>query len=211
VVVPCDTVANEVVVPAANRRSQVVLGVRVAACRLILELLIEPKYLAHLEEKKRVELQKRLIENLNHYRSMIEEKKQFISKNKKVLIVEDSKPTVALLKDMLQDANFTILGSVDDGDRAFEFYKNLTKNNNKPDIVIMDIFLKSVNGIKATKMIKDFDPQANIVVLTSSVDRKIKDQATKIGVEDYLTKPVTKAQLIDTLEKILAKNKTRMI
>jgi two-component system chemotaxis response regulator CheY len=176
---------------------------------MILELLTESSYLSHLKMDRRMALQARLIEKLNTLRGMIETPGSFTGelKRKRIIIVEDSKPMVELLKDMFKDANLNVLGAVDNGQSAFDLYKKFFDRKQRPDVVLMDIFLKGLNGIEATRMIKDFDPKASIIVLTSSLDSKIKNQMTTMGVDEYLIKPVTKAQLLGSIEQVVSKRK----
>lgn len=180
---------------------------------MILEILIEPKYLSSLQRNDRTALQAKLIEKLNSLRASFDTQTESGSQGKKrsVLIVEDSKTMMGLLKDIVSEANFNVVGSVDNGQGAFERYKSLCEKDNKPDVVLMDIFIKGLNGVEATKMIMEYDPSACIVVLTSSLDSKIKTKLTSMGVDEYLIKPVTKTQLISSLEQSLAKRKGMMI
>ncbi|UCE36004.1 MAG: response regulator [Thermoplasmata archaeon] len=179
---------------------------------MILELLTEPKYILPLNKNDRTSLQAVLIEKLNYLRALTDIQYRFgdSGKKNKVLIVEDSKVMVDLLKDIFSEADFDVVGAVDNGQGAFDRYKELCENDVKPDVVLMDIFVKGGNGIEATKRIMDYDPSACIVVFTSSLDSKIKTKLTSMGVDEYLIKPVTKIQLITTLEQSIAKRKGMM-
>jgi two-component system chemotaxis response regulator CheY len=179
---------------------------------MILEILIEPKYLSSLERYDRTALQAKLIEKLNSLKANLDTETEpgLLKKKKSVLIVEDSKTMMDLLKDIVSEANFNVAGSVDNGQGAFEQYKSLCEKKIKPDVVLMDIFIKGLNGVEATKLIMDYDPFACIVVLTSSLDSKVKTKLTSMGVDEYLIKPVTKTQLINSLEQSLAKRKGMM-
>ncbi len=176
---------------------------------MILELLTEPRYISSLEKTNRMALQARLIDKLNTLRGMLRTEETFASNanRKRILIVEDSKAMVEMLKDIFHEANLNVVGAVEDGQSAFDLYKKLTDRNKRPDIVLMDVFIKGINGIEATRMIKEYDPSARIIVLTSSLDNKIRNQINAIGVEDYLIKPVTKSQLISRIERTLSQRR----
>jgi two-component system chemotaxis response regulator CheY len=173
---------------------------------IILELLTEPKHLLPIEETERMALQGKLIEKLNTLRGVIETGEALSSdlKRKRVLIVEDSKAMVDLLKDIFKGANLNVVGAVDNGQSAFDNYKRLSEHKKRPDVVLLDIFLKGKNGIDAARMIKDYDPKASIIVLTSSLDSRIKNQMMVLGVDEYLIKPVTKSQLLDSIKKSIS-------
>jgi CheY-like chemotaxis protein len=174
---------------------------------IILELLTEPIYLSPLKDNQRAALQAKLINELNSLRARIDSLSRYGAKKeeKKVMIVEDSKAMVEMLKDMLLEANYKISGICDNGQEAFELYTNLCDSNNRPDVILMDVFIKGMNGIEATKMIKEYDPLSSIVVLTSSPDTKIKAQMTSLDIDEYLIKPVTQSQLIDCLNQSIIK------
>ena len=169
---------------------------------MILELLTEPENLSILEDYKKNTLQIELINKLNNLKSKLELKDQTstLVPKKSIMIVEDQKAVATLLEDMLYSANYNVLGVVDNGLEAFNLYKKLSETKNKPDIILMDVFLRGVNGIEATKMIKKFDPLAKIVILTSSPSNKLKSEVSSYGIDDYLIKPVTKARLINRLD-----------
>jgi CheY-like chemotaxis protein len=175
----------------------------------ILELLIEPRYLSHLKMDEKMALQAKLIDKLNALRGIMETGGSLASelKRKRVLIVEDSIAMVEILKDMFKEANLNVLGAVDNGQSAFDLYKKYHDRKQKPDVVLIDIFLKGINGIEATRMIKNYDPKASIIVLTSSLDSRIKNQMTTMGVDEYLIKPVTKTQLLGSIEQVVSKRK----
>jgi len=176
---------------------------------MVLELLTEPKYLGSLDETRRSVLQTKLIGELNNIRANIQRLSSTggLKIDKSVMIVEDSKAMVEILKDMFNGVDYNISGVVDNGVDACELYKKLDKNNNRPDIILMDVFLKGLDGIEATKIIKEYDPKSSIVVLTSSLDRKIREKMAMLDVDEYLVKPITKAQLIECLDHVIIRKR----
>ena len=75
------------------------------------------------------------------------------------------------------------LGTACDGSEALGLYKVT-----KPDVVLMDIRMKEVNGIEATKSILAFDKDAKILLLTTFEDDEYISEALKLGVKGYLLK-----------------------
>lgn len=168
---------------------------------IILELLTENKYLKRLSGENRALIQEKLIEILNNLQIKVGNLGKLGNKKRKrkVLIVEDSKYMVEMLKDLLTDTEFEINGVVDNGEDAFNIYRRLCESNDRPDVILMDIVLKGKDGVYATKQIKEYDPNSNVIVLTSTPDRKIHKQVKALKVNDYLVKPVSKVQLLDTM------------
>ena len=74
----------------------------------------------------------------------------------------------------------------------------------KPDIILMDIKMPGINGIEASKAIKEFLPQCRIVFLTAFDYFDYAQEALKIGVEDFIIKPATNEQVIEIVNKTAA-------
>lgn len=176
---------------------------------MILELLTESKYLVALRKKERTALQVQLIEKLNRLKANLDKMgySGAATQGKRLMIVEDSKAMTNLLQEMVKEADFNVVGVVDNGQDAYKLYKDLYESNSKPDAVLMDVFIKGLSGVEATRMIKNYDPSACIVVLTSSLDGDIKKEMMSLDIDDYLIKPISNAQLINSLEQSLVKRK----
>jgi CheY-like chemotaxis protein len=176
---------------------------------IILDLLTETSYLNSLESKRRASIQAKLIELLNQIQLRNENYGQSNDRieRKGVMIVEDSTAMVETLKDMLIESNFKVVGVVDNGQDAFNLYKDLCERNNKPEVILMDVFINGLDGIEATKMIKNYDQNSCVMVLTSSLDRKLKAKMMSLKVDEYLIKPVTRTKLINCIEQTSMKKR----
>ena len=114
----------------------------------------------------------------------------------RVLIVDDSQYTVDMLRDIL-DGDFEIVGETGNGDEAVELYEELD-----PDLVVMDLVISGTNGVKATAQIKQEDPGAKVLILTSVDNRAKRRQAADAGADDYMKKPFDPEDLVASLRKI---------
>jgi len=85
-------------------------------------------------------------------------------------------------------------------DTCEEAIKNLHRD--KPDIVLMDIELPGMNGIKGTKIIKDKNPHILIVMVTVYEDSDMVFDALKSGASGYITKSSNYLELLGALEEI---------
>ena len=104
----------------------------------------------------------------------------------KVLIVDDSKLTVVGLKTTLKQFNdIEIVGEANDGKIAVEM---TTKLN--PDVILMDIGMPLMDGIKATKEIKKTGSNAKIIMLTSHESEQDVIDALSAGANSYCMKDV---------------------
>ncbi len=109
----------------------------------------------------------------------------------RILIVEDD-PLMRLgLKQFLEtDDRFAITGEVADGYSAIEAACNLT-----PDLVIMDIGLPQLDGIEATRQIKEKFPNVRILILTSHEEETETIAALSSGADAYCIKGTSLQQL----------------
>ena len=99
-----------------------------------------------------------------------------------VLIVEDSPPMLRMIRRVIADCAAEIY-DCDDGAAAILLY-----TERRPDLVLMDIELKQMNGIKATgRITKDF-PDARIVIVTNYDDDDLRRAATATGANGYILK-----------------------
>ena len=100
----------------------------------------------------------------------------------KLLIVEDNAQMRQELATFLGDLAEEIVHCAD-GAEALEAY-----TFHKPDWVLMDIVMKEVDGLKATRQIKTSWPSARIVIVTSYDDQELKDAASMAGAFAYVLK-----------------------
>jgi len=101
----------------------------------------------------------------------------------RVLIVDDSSFMRKRLKGLLEDAGHTVVGTARDGKEGFELYGLL-----RPDLVIMDVTMRGVDGIAGAKMIKKAHPDARIVFMSLVRDPHVIDEAKRIGSLGFIEK-----------------------
>lgn len=75
-------------------------------------------------------------------------------------------------------------------------------HNDKADIVLMDIELPGMNGIKGTKIMKDKIPHADIVIVSVYDDSEMVFEALRSGASGYITKSSNYIELLSALEEI---------
>lgn len=117
---------------------------------------------------------------------------------KKVLIVEDDDSVLEVLKLMLSKSNYQIIVARN-GEEAVNCYKFT-----RPDIVLMDIELPVMDGITATKMIMEIDPNAIIIGVTAYSISKGRD-LIQAGAKEIIEKPFSKKKILQTIEKYIEK------
>lgn len=113
----------------------------------------------------------------------------------KVLIVDDAYFMRNLIKKVLKEAGYDVIGEAKNGKEGITLYFEL-----KPDIVTMDINMPDISGIEATKQILSKDPHAKIVAVTGSDSDEVRDQMMAAGALEYLKKPFQPAFLLTKIE-----------
>lgn len=102
----------------------------------------------------------------------------------RVLVVEDHELVRMGLSIMIDKAeDIQLIGEAENGLLGVELAKKFS-----PDIVLMDIGLPNIDGIEATKRIKDFNPQIKVLIFTSREDDDDVFAAFKSGADGYMMK-----------------------
>lgn len=116
----------------------------------------------------------------------------------KILIVDDSKMARTLLETTLVNLGHEVIGTAVNGLDGHDKYFAL-----KPDIITIDITMPMLDGITCMKIIKEKDPNARIIMVTSNAQRQKLKEAIDTGVDGYVVKPFTEEDLRIVLDKIL--------
>ena len=83
-----------------------------------------------------------------------------------------------------------------DGEEAYLIYKD-----KKPDIILSDIHMPKMDGIKLVKKIREEDSRTSIIMITAHTDKNYLLEAVELHMEKYLVKPIDLDQLLTALEK----------
>jgi CheY-like chemotaxis protein len=117
---------------------------------------------------------------------------------KKILVVDDTEWNRDLMVQLLED-EYTILQAVDgeDGVRVAE--------QQKPDLILMDLGMPVMDGWEATRKIKANDALKHIPIIAVTSHAMVGDEidARKAGCDDYLSKPVDDEELLKKIKKFL--------
>lgn len=116
-----------------------------------------------------------------------------------ILIVEDSESMRQLIKKLVGDLT-EAFSECSDGAQALGAYRD-----NQPDWVLMDIQMKDMDGLAATREIKGAFPQARIVIVTGYDDARLRKAAQNAGACAY----VHKENLLD-LRRILIRKRNEL-
>ena len=116
-----------------------------------------------------------------------------------ILIVEDHALTSFALKTALSTQSYT--GEIYEAANAKDAYKII--ENNKIDLILMDIGLPEINGIEATKYIKSKYGNIKIAILTSHCDEDEVTKCLEAGICAYCTKDIKPDKLSEIIKDVL--------
>jgi two-component system chemotaxis response regulator CheY len=114
----------------------------------------------------------------------------------KILVVDDTTFMRKMATDCLTQHGHTVVGEAVNGRDGIEKYREL-----QPDIVMMDLNMPEMSGIEAIKEILRINPEAVLLVCTTSNQQEHIADALAAGAKGYLTKPFNSDRLNDVIRK----------
>lgn len=115
----------------------------------------------------------------------------------KVLVAEDEAIIRMDLREMLEEEGYHVVGEAADGRTAVDLARK-----EQPDLVILDIKMPGMNGIRAAEIITR-ERIAAVVILTAFSQRDLAAQAAQAGAMAYVVKPFQKSDLLPAIEVAL--------
>ncbi len=112
-----------------------------------------------------------------------------------ILIADDQTLMCDGLKTILElEENLNVMGTAKNGEEVLEFCKG-----NKPDLVLMDVRMPKMNGVKCTKILKTLYPEIKVLVLTTFNDTEYIIEALNYGAVGYILKDIEGDELIKAI------------
>lgn len=125
-------------------------------------------------------------------------------KYKTIVIVDDTKLNFVLLKTILRKTEANIVW-LENGQEVIDYVKNL----NVVDLILMDIRMPIIDGIEASKVIKNIAPHIPIIIQTASVMGEAYEDIKNSGCDDTIFKPIDSAKLINKIQNQLEKKSNK--
>jgi AmiR/NasT family two-component response regulator len=121
-------------------------------------------------------------------------------KVKRIVVADDEPITRMDLCEMLQENGYQVVGEASDGFDAVEMCRK-----HKPDLVLMDVKMPLLDGIKAAKLIVNDELALSVILLSAYSGNEFIEQAKESGVMGYLIKPVDERTLLTSIEIAISK------
>lgn len=113
---------------------------------------------------------------------------------KKILIVDDSRVSRKMIKNLLEHSGYEVIAEAINGKEGYELFVRL-----HPDVVLMDITMPKMNGLESMKLIRKQDPTARVVIISAAGQLQKKAEALAEGAAAFITKPYSNQDILDAI------------
>ena len=123
----------------------------------------------------------------------------------KILVVEDEEAILIGIVDLLESEGFKVKEAKNGKDALFLY------NNEKPDLIILDIMIPEINGYDVCKEIRKNDQLTPIIMLTAKGQELDKVIGLELGADDYVVKPFGIHELLARVRAVLRRKNTKPV
>jgi two-component system chemotaxis response regulator CheY len=116
-----------------------------------------------------------------------------------VLIADDAAFMRMMIKNILTEAGYEIVGEAENGAVAAAKHREL-----RPDLTTMDITMPEMDGIAALKEIRAADPEARVVMCSAMGQQSMVIESIQAGAKDFIVKPFQPDRVLEAVQKALA-------
>jgi two-component system chemotaxis response regulator CheY len=116
-----------------------------------------------------------------------------------VLIADDAAFMRMMIKNILSEAGYEILGEAENGAVAVAKHREL-----RPDLTTMDITMPEMDGIQALREIRAADPGARVVMCSAMGQQSMVIESIQAGARDFIVKPFQPDRVLEAVQKALA-------
>ena len=117
--------------------------------------------------------------------------------NANILVVDDNADIRAILRDILESAGFHWIPA-SDGEYGLEIAFQRC-----PDLILLDVNMPRMNGIEMLRALRKTVCHAPVILVTADADFQVALDAFRLGVRDYIIKPFTPEEVLQTVTRVL--------
>ncbi len=121
-------------------------------------------------------------------------------KTTRILLADDHSIVRMGISALLQyEKDLSVVGEAEDGDEAVALAKK-----HKPDVVLMDLMMPCMDGVEATRIIRQASPNTKVLILTTFGTSADVSRAIAAGASGAIVKDIAKEDLVDAIRKVAA-------
>jgi len=113
------------------------------------------------------------------------------------MVVDDALFMRNMLKDIFVRAGHDVIAEAENGEMAFDLYREL-----KPDLVTMDIVMPKKSGIEALQEIMASDASACVVMVSALGQDALVIEAVEAGAKDFIVKPFKEEKVLEIISRV---------
>jgi len=122
---------------------------------------------------------------------------QIFSSQITAIIIDNDKGITTVFREYLQIHGIATLGIGHDGKSAIELYQKT-----KPDIVFLDVIMPNYDGFYGLEKIKQFDPNARVIMVTADLTQETHDRLMSLGANMIIHKPFEIEEILTMINRI---------
>ena len=115
----------------------------------------------------------------------------------RLMLADDHKMLREGLRRSMVERGFDVVGEARDGAEAVELANAL-----RPDVILMDVSMPEIDGVEATRQIRERQPDVRIVMLTMHADQDVLADAIRAGANGYLVKDCSTDEIASAIETV---------
>lgn len=127
-----------------------------------------------------------------------------VKKRPRILIIDDNDMSRMLLRGILRDEEYEVVGEATNGKRGIELALEM-----KPDVICLDNMMPEMSGVEVLREIREKLPKTVILMVTASTERETVQAALQGGADGYVVKPFNSGRVLTAVEHALAKPRSQ--
>ena len=115
----------------------------------------------------------------------------------RLLLVDDHRMLREGLRRSMETYGFNVIGEASDGEEGLRMARALL-----PDVVLMDVTMPVLDGVEATRRIRQSCPETRVIMLTMHADREVLTKAIRVGASGYLVKDASTDEVAEAVRAV---------
>ena len=120
------------------------------------------------------------------------------SKNIRVLLIDDNDLTREILRVLLSNDGYEVVGEAQDGEAGLEMSLKL-----QPDLICLDVLMPRRNGLDTLKQLATLLPKSAVLMVTANMERETVQTYMAHGASGYIIKPFNSVTILQTVTQAL--------